>query len=68
MQIVDLSFGPDDDMGGWSGMFLEWGEVGRLEVSNSDTRFHRAPEGWTLVDIEVCVEHSSQIFRYDRTS
>lgn len=52
---------------GWSGLFLEREEVAYLEVSDSDTRHHRVPPGWTLVTIDVCVEHSSQIFRYVRS-
>lgn len=51
----------------WSGLFLEREEVGYLEVSDTDTRHHRVPRGWTLVDIDVCVDHSSQIFRYVRS-
>ena len=51
----------------WSGMFLERDEVGYLEVSDLDDRFHHAPPGWTLVTVDECPEHSSQIFRYVRT-
>lgn len=53
-----------DDMAGWSGLWLELDEVGYLEIADLDERYHRAPEGWALVDIDVCPEHSSQIFRY----
>lgn len=48
----------------WSGFWLEREEVGYLEVSDWDERMHQPPPGWVLVDIDVCVEHSSQIFRY----
>ena len=51
----------------WSGMFLENNEVGYLEISDADDRLHRPPPGWTLVTIDECPEHSSQIFRYIRT-
>lgn len=51
----------------WSGLFFERDDVGYLEVADSDTRHHRVPAGWTLVDIDVCPAHSSQIFRYVRT-
>jgi hypothetical protein len=56
-----------DTVPGWSGLFLERDEVAYLEVSDLDTRHHRPPEGWTLVTIDECPEHSSQIFRYVRT-
>lgn len=55
-----------DTVPDWSGLFLERDEVAYLEVSDEDERHHRAPDGWVLVDIDVCVEHSSQIFRYIR--
>lgn len=52
---------------GWSGLFLELEEVAYLEVSDSDSRTYRPPPGWTLVTIDECPAHSSQIFRYVRT-
>lgn len=56
------------DLPEWSGMWLERDQVGYLEISDFDERLHRPPEGWTLVDIDVCPLHSSQIFRYVRTN
>ena len=51
----------------WSGLWLETSEVGYLEISDSDDRMHRPPPGWTLVSVDECPEHSSQVFRYVRT-
>jgi hypothetical protein len=51
----------------WSGVWFESEEVGFLEISDFDERLHRPPEGWRLVDTDVCQVHSSQIFRYIRT-
>lgn len=53
-----------NDMAGWSGMFLEDGDVGYMEISNADERFHRPPPGWTLVSINYNIFDSSEIFRY----
>lgn len=50
----------------WSGLWLENDEVGYLEVSDLDDRFFHAPPGWTLITVDECPEHSSQIFRYVR--
>lgn len=51
----------------WSGLFLERDEVAYLEISDTDDRFHQAPPGWTLADIDVCPLRGSQIFRYVRS-
>jgi hypothetical protein len=48
----------------WSGVWMETEGHGYMEIADSDPRFHRPPEGWTLVSIHYNVFNSSQIFRY----
>lgn len=52
----------------WSGVWFEIEGLGYMEISDSDARQHRPPEGWTLSKVDYNVLNSSQIFRYEPVS
>lgn len=52
----------------WSGVWYQTEEEGYLEISDLDDRYHRPPDGWELLTVDVNPLNSSQIFRYGPVS